>query len=178
MGLPHCVAYFRVSTKLWSVDHQCQGSRLQVYLTVLWKRTRGGQLDKTRALISPSEIHAPRAGACPAASRFTQTTSPGTELGLDLGQGCRFKCLKWSQVLQELLPWEILYPTSLLDTCYPALQTECADRDLVTNTATIKTRAIHQRQGILSKPTEKNNGTSFFISAKVRKNSSWVSLVL
>lgn len=106
----------------WAINTRAAGS--EFICTVLWKRTQGGQLDEITAFISTREIHDPCAGASPAASRFRQTTSFGTELGLDLGEGHRLKCLKQSRVLQELLPGEILYPTSLLETFYPALQTE------------------------------------------------------
>lgn len=109
-------AYCTASPKLASVDHQCHSSRVWVYLHCAVEKDTSRAAGQDTAFTSSSEIHAPRADASPAASRFRKNTSFGTELALDLSEGHRFKCLKWSQVLQKLLLWEILYPASLLET--------------------------------------------------------------
>lgn len=110
------IAYCTASPKPASVDHQCHSSRVWVYLHCAVEKDMRRAAGQDTAFTSSSKIHAPRADASPAASRFRKNTSFGTELALDLSEGHRFKCLKWSQVLQKLLLWEILYPTSLLET--------------------------------------------------------------
>lgn len=131
MGLLCCAhtGYFTVSPELWPVDHQCQSSRVWVYLhCAVEKDTRraAGQDPCTRLQQWdpwPSCWCLPSCTQVQADHQLWNRACSGLR--------GRTQIPKWSQVLRELLPWESLYPTSLLETFYPALRTESADRGLV-----------------------------------------------
>lgn len=99
------ITYCTVCPKLASVDHQCHSSRVWVYLhRAVEKDTRRAAGQDTAFILAvrpmplqlmPPQLH-PGSGRTPALVQSLLCT--------EAHSGCRFKCLKWSQVLQELLP--------------------------------------------------------------------------
>lgn len=166
MGLLHHyhVAYFTVSPKLWSMDHQCQSSRLWVYLHCAVEK------DTRRAAEQDHCIHRYQWDPCPLCWCLPSCiqVQGDHQLWYRAWSGLRWKMqIQMSKMKPSTAGAsavrDFVSHKPLRNVLSSTADRVCWQRFSATTLPQLRAGLFTKGKGALSKSTENNNGTSFFI---------------
>lgn len=180
MGLLHRAhtAYFTISPKPWSVGHQRQSSGVWVYLHCAVEK------DTRRAARQNHCIHLHQRDPWPLCWCLPSCiqVQADHQLWYRAWSGLRWRTQTQMSKTKPSTAGaaarrDFVSHKPLRNVLSSTADRACWQRFSATTLTQLRAGPFTKGKGALSKATEKNYCTSFFTSAKVRKNSSWISLV-